>query len=122
MKLHEANTGGANLFTASGPDYVEINKVRHHGSLIVTADSVTPWPVAAFADFDTSHFDRILALQPELVLLGTGSRLRFPHPRLYAALTNAGIGVDVMDCAAACRTYNILLAEGRGVVAALLAD
>lgn len=120
MKLHEANTAGSNLFTSYGAGHVEINKARHQGSLIVTGDSISAWPPATFDDFSEADFLQILAMQPELVLLGTGSKLRFPHPRLYAALTNAGIGVDVMDTAAACRTYNILLAEGRGVVAALL--
>lgn len=122
MKLHEANTAGSNLFTASGAGHVEINKVRHEGSLIVTADSITSWRPARFEDFGEADFAAVLALQPELVLLGTGNKLRFPHPKLYAALTNAGIGVEVMDTAALCRTYNILLAEGRGVVAALLQD
>ncbi|WP_144373159.1 Mth938-like domain-containing protein [Vogesella urethralis] len=120
MKLHESNTAGANLFTAHGAGYVEINRVRHQGSLVVTADSITPWPPASFEALEEAHFSQLLALQPELVIFGSGSTLRFPHPRLSAALTNAGIGVEVMDTSAACRTYNILLAEDRRVVAALL--
>lgn len=120
MKLHESNTAGANLFTAHGAGYVEINRVRHQGSLVVSADSITPWPPASFEALEDAHFAQLLALQPELVIFGSGSTLRFPHPRLSAALTNAGIGVEVMDTSAACRTYNILLAEDRRVVAALL--
>ncbi len=61
-------------------------------------------------------------LKPEVVLLGTGTRLRFPHPRLTRALTDAGIGVEVMDTPAACRTFNILAAEGRKVLAAVILD
>jgi uncharacterized protein len=120
MKLHESKTAGANLFTAHGAGYVEINRVRHQGSLVVSADSITPWPPASFEALEEAHFAQLLALQPELVIFGSGSTLRFPHPRLSAALTNAGIGVEVMDTSAACRTYNILLAEDRRVVAALL--
>jgi uncharacterized protein len=120
MKLHEAKTAGANLFTAHGAGYVEINRERHEGSLIVSADSITPWAPANFAALEEAHFTQLLALQPELVIFGSGPTLRFPHPRLSAALTNAGIGVEVMDTSAACRTYNILLAEDRKVVAALL--
>ena len=120
MKLHESKTAGANLFTAHGAGYVEINRERHEGSLVVSADSITPWEPANFAALEEAHFTQLLTLQPELVIFGSGATLRFPHPRLSAALTNAGIGVEVMDTSAACRTYNILLAEDRRVVAALL--
>lgn len=120
MKLHEAKSAGSNLFTAHGDGHVDINKVRHEGSLIVTADTIQPWPPADFAALAPEHFEQLLALQPEVVIFGSGRTLRFPHPRLTAALTNAGIGVEVMDNNAACRTYNILLAEDRQVVAALL--
>ena len=65
---------------------------------------------------------QLAALEPEIVLLGTGSRLRFPHPRLTAALARARIGLEVMDVQAACRTYNILAGEGRHVLAALLLE
>ena len=122
MKLHEANPVGSNVFTASGSAYVEVNKERHEGSLIVAAQSLAAWRPSCFEDLTAEDFQQLLALKPEVILLGTGKRLRFPHPRLYAALTNAGIGVDVMDTAAACRTYNFLLAEGRGVIAALMQD
>jgi uncharacterized protein len=68
------------------------------------------------------HFSRLVLLKPEMVLLGTGTKLRFPHPRLSRALVQARIGLDVMDTGAACRTYNILMAEGRGVLALLLQE
>jgi uncharacterized protein len=67
-----------------------------------------------------SHFDAVLAAEPEVVLLGTGARQRFAHPRLTAALIARRIGVESMDTGAACRTYNILMTEGRKVLAALL--
>ncbi|SCK07199.1 Mth938-like domain-containing protein [Vogesella sp. LIG4] len=122
MKLHEAKTGGSNLFTAYGAGYVEINGTRHSGSLIVTADSIQPWAPTSFETLAAEHFAALLALQPEVVIFGSGQRLRFPHPRLTAALSNAGIGVEVMDSNAACRTYNILLAEDRQVIAVLLGE
>lgn len=120
MKLHEANTAGNNLFTGYGAGYVEINKTRFDGAQLVSPSERHDWQLAEFGQLEAAHFERILALQPEVVLLGTGDKLRFPHPRLYASLTNAGIGVEIMDTAAACRTYNILMQEGRAVVAALL--
>ncbi|MFC3530638.1 Mth938-like domain-containing protein [Vogesella facilis] len=122
MKLHEAKTAGSNLFTAYGAGYVEINGNRHQGSLIVTGDSILPWGPASFEALTEEHFSALLALQPEVVIFGSGQRLRFPHPRLTAALANAGIGVEVMDSNAACRTYNILLAEDRQVIAVLLGE
>ncbi len=122
MKLHEAKTAGSNLFTAYGAGYVEINGARHSGSLIVTADSIQPWAPATFETLAEEHFAALLSLQPEVVIFGSGQRLRFPHPRLTAALANAGIGVEVMDSNAACRTYNILLAEDRQVIAVLLGE
>jgi hypothetical protein len=73
MKLHEAKTAGANLFTAHGAGYVEINRERHEGSLIVSADSITPWAPANFAALEEAHFAQLLALQPELVIFGSGA-------------------------------------------------
>jgi uncharacterized protein len=90
-------------------------------SLLLTARHVdTGWPPQGFADLDTPHLAAILQLDPELVLLGTGARLQFPSPAILQPLHQAGIGVEVMDTGAACRTFNILVAEGRQVVAGLM--
>jgi len=78
------------------------------------------WPPQRFEDLDSSHFDMLAELQPEFVLFGSGARLRFPSPALTASLLNQGIGIEAMDTGAACRTYNVLIAEGRNVAAALL--
>ena len=78
------------------------------------------WNVASFDELSEAHFAYFLDLKPDVLLLGTGARQRFPHPRLYRALTNAGIGLECMNTPAACRTYNILVAEDRKVVAAIL--
>ena len=81
---------------------------------------VVPWGVADFESLTATDLEALLGLQAEVVLLGTGATHRMPHPRLTAALTRAGIGVEAMDSFAACRTYNILMSEGRRVVAAIL--
>ncbi|KZE30049.1 Mth938-like domain-containing protein [Crenobacter luteus] len=119
MKLHQSKLNG-NLFTGYGDGFVLINAERHEGSLVVTADSVAPWAPASFEALEAEHFAAIAALAPEVVLFGSGKTIRFPHPRLTAALTEHGVGVDVMDTQAACRTFNILMAEDRKVVALLL--
>lgn len=122
MKFHLAQPEGLNLFTGYGNDYVIINGQRYAApSLIVTPDEIIEdWHVGNFAQLNENHFQALLALKPEIALLGTGTALRFPHPRLSACLTNAGIGLEVMDTGAACRTYNILVAEGRHVVMGVL--
>ena len=123
MKLHQDSSGALNTVTAYGADYVEINLERHEGSILVMPDSpVIPWPVNAFDALTSELFDMLIPYAPEVVVFGSGARLRFPHPRLTAALAAQRIGVEAMDFKAACRTYNILMAEGRRVAAALLIE
>ncbi|MCE5182631.1 MAG: Mth938-like domain-containing protein [Betaproteobacteria bacterium] len=121
MKLHLDNAAGLNLFTGYDADYVAVNRQRYQTSLIVLPDRIVEnWPPRDFAALEATHFEFILEFQPEIVLFGTGDTLRFPHPSLTEALTRAHIGIEVMNNPAACRTYNILAAEGRKVAAALL--
>ena len=121
MKLHLANLGDTKLFTGYADDHVMVNKERFDTSIVVLAEEVrTDWNISGFDELSEAHFEYFLALKPEVLLLGTGMQQRFPHPRLYRALTNAGIGVECMDTPAACRTYNILVAEDRKVIAAIL--
>ncbi len=121
MKLHLSNPGDTKLFTAHGADHVMVNGERHERSIVVLAEEVrSDWVVAGFDELTEAHFAYFAALKPDVLLLGTGATQRFPHPRLYRALTDAGIGVECMDTPAACRTYNILVAEDRRVVAAIL--
>lgn len=121
MKFHLADAAGLNLFTGYDIDYVAVNHQRYPASLIVLPDRIAEeWPPQSFAALEAAHFEAILEFRPEIVLLGTGSALRFPHPRLTEALIRAHIGVEVMDTPAACRTYNILASEGRRVAAALI--
>jgi uncharacterized protein len=120
MKLHLSQAAGINGITAYGEDYVQVNLTRYGQSLIVLPDAVHDWPVPAVDCLTADHFASLAALQPEMVLLGTGRRQRFPAPALYAGLLAAGIGLEVMDTGAACRTFNILAAEGRRIAAALI--
>jgi uncharacterized protein len=123
LKLHQDSSGALNTVTGYGADYVEINLERHMGSILVFPDSpVQPWPVDSFEALTPEHFAQLVGAAPEVVVFGSGERLRFPHPRLTVALAAQRIGVETMDIKAACRTYNILMAEGRRVAAALLIE
>ncbi len=123
LKLHQDSSGTLNTVTAYGAHYVDINTERHERSIVVLPDApVILWPVASFDALTVEHFELVRACEPEVVVFGTGARLRFPHPRLTAALIAQRIGVEAMDFMAACRTYNILMAEGRRVAAALLIE
>jgi uncharacterized protein len=121
LKLHLSGVSEQNTFTGYGTGYVVINHVRYEQSLIVLPDRIIEnWEPKTFEQLEAAHFEFLLSLAPEMVLVGTGASLRFPHPSLTKVLTAAGIGVEVMDTAAACRTYNILMAEGRRVAVALI--
>jgi uncharacterized protein len=121
MKLHSESFAGLNTVTAYGLGFVEVNKARHSGPVLILPEGdVTTWDVPGFELLSFEHFQPLQHYRPEIVLLGSGARQQFPHPRLRAALAQAGMGVEAMDTAAACRTYNILVAEGRKVAAALI--
>ena len=123
MKLHADARTSLNTVTAYGPGFIEVNESRYAGHLLLTPEEpVQTWIAAGFDGLRPEDFEALLALRPEIVLLGTGRRQRFLHPRLTTALTRAGIGIEVMDTAAACRTYNILMSEGRRVLAAFLQE
>ena len=120
MKFHLENAPGRHLFTGYGAGDIAINQTRHETSVVVAADRLLfDWP-ARWDDLAVGHFELLLSLKPEIVILGSGARQRFPHPALFQSLTAARIGVEAMDTPAACRTYNILIAEGRNVVAAVI--
>jgi len=121
MKLHDNSTQQYQTVTAYDDDGVEINLKRFTHSLLVLPESEPViWPVNHFDALSVEHFEHIDALSPDVVILGTGARQRFAHPRLTTALTQRRIGVESMDNQAACRTYNILMGEGRKVALALI--
>ena len=121
MKMRANRIEGQNAIARHGPEGVVINGVEHTESVVVAWNgTVVPWHAASFDELGADHFVRLAELRPELVLFGSGARLRFPRPALLKPLIDARIGIETMDTAAACRTYNVLYAEGRRVVAALL--
>ncbi|MBA2409296.1 MAG: Mth938-like domain-containing protein [Gammaproteobacteria bacterium] len=100
---------------------VVINEHSYTDSLVVTPDRLeAQWPPRTVAELEPAHLEFIAALQPEVVLLGTGPRLQFPGPEVMDFFRRKRIGFETMDTAAACRTFNVLMAEGRAVAAALL--
>jgi uncharacterized protein len=121
VKLHVEGAGVGSRITAYGDDWIEVDRVRHQGALALMPErGVMPWPEAQFEALTAAHFDGLIEWQPDVVLLGTGARLKFPHPRLVAGLAATRVGVEAMDTAAACRTYNVLAGEGRRVIAVFL--
>lgn len=121
MKIHLEIAAGLNVVRHYRPGCVTVNVADYRASLIVLPDRlVGDWPPQAFTDLRREHFEIVAALKPELVVLGTGARPRFPAPALIVPLIEAHIGLEVMGTAAACRTYNILVSEGRNVAGALL--
>ena len=122
VKFH-LSTAAGNVVTGLGPGWIRIGAVEYRENLVLSAGAIaTGWAASGFDGLTAADFAQLLAHKPEVVLFGAGATIRFPHPRLTKPLTDAGIGVEVMDTPAACRTFNILAAEGRSVVAALLLE
>jgi uncharacterized protein len=122
MKLHTDPRNG-NTVTAHGEGYVAINGERYTSSLIVQPEAISSdWPVADMSALNASHLQQLLATGADILILGTGKRQQFPPLELLKPIIQAGRSVDVMDTAAACRTYNILTSEGRIVAAALIIE
>lgn len=119
MKLHA--DGAATRITSYGPGYFAIGDRILRQSIIICADgTVTSWAPDHLADLDEGHVRQIISHGPEVVLLGTGASQSFPPPELLRPFVESGLGLEVMDTAAACRTFNVLAAESREVVAGLL--
>ncbi len=109
------------LIRAYEPGRIRIGESEHlHGLLLMPERLLEPWPVESVKQLNRALVAQFIQYQPDLVLLGTGRRQEFPPPTLMAPLMEASIGYEVMDTAAACRTWNILLGEGRQVLAALM--
>jgi uncharacterized protein len=115
----EANSR-VNLVRAYSAQEIRIGEHRLHASCIVTADTlISEWEPATLDELTLAHLEPILALKPELVLLGTGPTQKFPPAAIRSALNARGVGLEVMDLGAACRTFNILVQEERQAAAAL---
>jgi len=110
----------ANLIRGYSATEIRIGEHSVQRSCIVTADRlITDWEPESFADLAPAHLDAILALTPEVVLLGTGATQRFASPAVRAVLAQRGVGLEAMPLGAACRTFNVLVQEERRVAAAL---
>jgi uncharacterized protein len=120
MKLHLHDIAGQNTITGHGTGYVQINGARLTTPVLLTPEVlISPWPAPNFDALRFDDFAALLALKPSLVVFGSGPTFRFPESKILAAFSQARIGFEVMDTPAACRTYNVLLSEGRAVGAAL---
>jgi len=121
MKFTLEPGAAINAVTARGPGEVHVRERVFTRSVILTAQhAVDDWPPRAAAELTVANLEAVLALAPEIVVLGTGERQVFPDPALFAHLARRGVGLEVMDSGAACRTYNVLLSEGRNVALALI--
>jgi uncharacterized protein len=125
MKLHLTTAENKHLITgySTGDNgrFVEINKQRYTQNLIVMTDKlITDWTATDFASLTELHFTQLIEFKPEVVLLGTGEKHQFLHPKMIQNLTENGIPLECMATAAACRTYNILMSEDRNVAAMLI--
>lgn len=122
MKLHALSREG-NVVTGVGPGWLRIGNIVHRQSLLLTPDAVLPgWAPRGWEGLAADDFAAVVALHPEVVLFGSGGSLRFVSARLTHVLAESGIGLETMDTPAACRTFNILAAEGRRVAAALIIE
>ncbi|QWE14038.1 Mth938-like domain-containing protein [Polynucleobacter sp. AP-Sving-400A-A2] len=123
MKLQSDPHSGANTITGYGDGYIEINKIPYSHAVLLSSDGeILEWAIKSFEELSSSDFAQMASLKPELIIIGTGKRQRFPKPELLKTLIEAKIGFEVMDSQAACRTYNILVGEGRQVLLALIVE
>ena len=123
MKLQPDRQPSLNTVSAYGSNYIEINAQRYDQSIILGPEGpVLEWSCSRFEDLKIEDFELIAGQKPAVVIFGSGQKIRFPRPELLKPLIQARIGIETMDLQAACRTYNILMAEGRNVIAALLIE
>ena len=120
MKFTLDQSRDVNVVVAFEPGRLKVRDLTVEGSVIISASQIiADWAASSSDDLSATDLDAALALEPEILLLGTGPRLTFPAPDVHAYVTGRGVGFEVMDTAAACRTYNVLVYEERSVVAAL---
>jgi uncharacterized protein len=121
MKLAEADIGGGHLISGYEAGRILIGDRAYTRGLIVSPSRiVTDWGPARAEDLTTGHFEALVELDPQVIIIGTGEHQVFPDPQVYRPALHRGLGVEVMDTGAACRTYNILMSEGREVAVGLI--
>ncbi|MDM0016576.1 Mth938-like domain-containing protein [Variovorax saccharolyticus] len=122
MKL-QPDKSDVQTLTAHGPGWVAINNERVESSVVVGSRGERfEWDASDFSQIGAEHFAKLAGLGAELIIFGSGKRIRFPQPAWLQPLMAQRTGVETMDTPAACRTYNILASEGRHVLAALLIE
>jgi uncharacterized protein len=120
MQFIKDSTDNSHVITGIDTGAIRVDEDIVTGSLVLSARTLDSWPVKHVSDISLEHWDLVLATEPEIILLGTGSALIFPEPHQLRAAYDRQIGVEVMDTEAACRTYNLLVHENRRVTAALI--
>lgn len=116
MKLTEDYASSTQIINGYTENGITINEQFYNNSLIVSNyQLIDHWPVNHIDQLNNATLEPILQLQPEVIIIGTGKQIKFPHPETYAAVINKGIGIEFMDTGAACRTYNVLLSENRKI-------
>ena len=121
MKFKLDNPSADYVFGNYGDGKLKVNQTDYDSSLIIFPDMLhTDWPVSSVNELEVQHFEEIIARSPDIVLLGTGQQQKFPSVELRRSLVQAQLNLEIMDTAAACRTYNLLVAEGRDVAAAVI--
>jgi uncharacterized protein len=121
MKLHQDSNATLNMITAYSESFLEVNRQRYDHSIVLWPEGpVLRWEPKSFDQISANSLSGLAEQLPEVILLGTGAKQRFLHPSIGAHLSAKFIGLEAMNTAAACRTYNILVSEGRKVVALLL--
>lgn len=122
MKFQPDKSGTPSI-TAYGPGWVALLGERFNSSIVIgSRGERIHWNCTNFSALTLAHFESIVELEPELLIFGSGKSLVFPEPQWLSPLANRRIGIETMDTQAACRTFNILAAEGRHVIAALLLE
>lgn len=122
MKLHR-DSATVNAIRRYESGAITVGEMTYQSSLLLdAADLLEEWEVASIEELAAPHIEHLVSLSPEILLLGTGERQRFPPARILAELYARGIGIEIMDTYAACRTFNILAGEGRRVLAALIVE
>jgi uncharacterized protein len=123
MKFSEADQGDGHVISGYAPGRVVVDGRSYRQGLIVSPERIVEgWGPASAAELAMAHFEPLLALDPQVIVIGTGQHQVFPAPEVYLAALQCGVGVEIMDTGAACRTYNIVMAEGRRIAAGLIID
>ncbi len=121
MKFSEDYTSGSYIIRAFSDNRIEINNTVYENSLVISKHQLNDnWGISHVDQISHKTWQGLIKDRPEVIIIGTGTRLIFPHPSSYAPAIEQGIGVEFMDSGAACRTYNVLLSEDRHVIAGII--